>query len=106
MTKFEKKLDALFWFLVGVLPLVIFFVINYRNSSADFSAFISAYRYDYVADICTQIFTDTLSFPVVVTDFLSYFVSVEISHIFIDVIVFIPRFARTFLEGCYDKIQK
>lgn len=106
MTKLEKKLDAIFWFLVAVLPLFLFFVLNYRNPSADFSSFIASYRYSYVADICTQIFTDTLSLPVVVTDFLSYFVSVEISHIFIDVIVFIPRFARTFLEVCYDKIQK
>lgn len=99
MKRIEKKFDILFWFLVDILPIVLYFVLNFRSASpVDFSQFISNFRFDFVADIFNQIFTNDLVFPVVLVDFLSYFVSVGIIHIFVDFVLFIPRFAHNVFE--------
>lgn len=92
MKRFEKKLDHLFWFVVSVLPLLIFLFTTWNNpTSANFADFIAEFRFDFVADIFTQIFTDVLVFPAALIDFLSYFIAVCYIHIIVDVVVLIPR---------------
>ena len=100
--RFYKKIDCVFWFIVAVLPILVFVVSFFRSpETANFVTFISAYRFDFVANIFNQIFTDNLVFPSVLVDFLSYFVSVDIIHVFIDFIVFIPRFAHKLTNKFY-----
>lgn len=106
MLKIEKKLDAVFWFLVAVLPLIIFAVIYFRSGNADFTTFITPYRFEFVSNIFDTVFKDSIAVPVVIVDYLSYFVSVEIAHLFVDVVVFIPRFARVGMENVYEKINR
>ena len=104
MTKFQRKLDELFWFIVAVLPILIYFISNFHATNVgDFSAFIEPYRFDFISDIFNQIFTDTLTFPEPLVAFLSYFVSVEIIHIFIDAVVLLPRFVHKLLGVFNEK---
>lgn len=98
MKKFHQKLDLFFWFLVAILPLIIFIVSTWNNPEAlSFSEIIIPYRFNFIADIFNQIFTENLSFPVTLVDYLSYFVSVEIIHVFIDFVVFLPRLAHNLI---------
>lgn len=100
--KFKKKIDILFWFIIAILPILIYFFVNFHATSAEsFSVFISSWRFDFIADIFNDIFVDTFIFPVVLVDVLSYFISVEIIHVFVDCVAFLPRFAHQFLEGYY-----
>lgn len=102
MTKFQKKLDYLFWFLVATWPLIAYVVLNWNApNSVEMSAIIEPFRFDYIADLFNQIFTQEITFPAFLVDFLSYFVSVEIIHVFIDFCVFIPRFAHNVTSRLY-----
>lgn len=108
MSKFEKKLYSLFWFIIIVLPLLLYFIMYFSTGTdLNFSDFISSYRFEFVANIFTDILNSaTVAVPAVVCDFLSYFISVEIMHLFVDVVIFLPRFARCFMEGIYGKISR
>ena len=102
MNRFGKKIDYIFWFIISIIPLIIYVSLCWNNPNAiDFSTFISNYRFAFIADIFNEIFKDTFIFPTVLVDFISYFCSVEIIHVFVDFIVFIPRFAHNFLGGFY-----
>ena len=102
MKRIEKKFDYLFWFLIDILPIIIYFILCFRASNAiDFGTFITGFRFDFVADIFNEIFTENLTFPVVLVDYLSYFCSVGIIHIFVDFVLFIPRFAHNALSKLY-----
>ena len=102
MTRFGKKIDYIFWFIISIIPLIVYFVSCWNNpNTIDFSTFIANYRFTFIADIFNQIFTDTFIFPTALVDFISYFCSVEIIHVFVDCIVFIPRFAHNFTNKLY-----
>lgn len=102
MNRFGKKIDYIFWFIISIIPLIVYFVSCWNNPNIiDFSTFIANYRFTFIADIFNQIFTDTLIFPTALVDFVSYFCSVEIIHLFVDFIVFIPRFAHNFTNKLY-----
>ena len=102
MNRFGKKIDYIFWFIISITPLIVFFVSSWNNpSSIDFSTFIANYRFTFIADIFNQIFKDTFIFPTALVDFISYFCSVEIIHVFVDFVVFIPRFAHNLTDKFY-----
>lgn len=102
MNRFGKKIDYIFWFVVSIIPIIIYVVLCWNNpNNIEFANVIASYRFDFVADIFNEIFKDNFIFPTVLVDFISYFCSVEIIHIFVDFIVFIPRFAHNFTNKLY-----
>lgn len=105
--KIAKKLDCLFWWLVAVLPLLLYCIVYFKSATAiTFNEFIEPFRFDFVANSLEQIAsTASIAIPTVLINYLSYFVVVEIAHLFIDAIIFLPKFARTALEGVYDKLK-
>lgn len=102
MSRFGKKIDYIFWFIISITPLIVYFVSSWNNpNTIDFSSFIANYRFTFIANIFNSIFTDTFIFPTALVDFISYFCSVEIIHVFVDFVVFIPRFAHNLTDKFY-----
>lgn len=94
-TRFERKLDAFFWFVVSMLPIILYIVNLYNGGSNDFFAFINDnFTFSFVKTVFDDVFDVAFSSVSPVTGLLSYFVSVEILHIMFDVLVFLPRFAK------------
>ena len=100
--KLNNKLDAIFWWLIWLLPLIGAFVCLWcgnDNSIADFTTFIQGFSFTFILDIISSM-ESMLSFslPAILTAYASYIVSVEIVHVFVDVMVFIPRFAHKLVD--------
>ena len=102
MNRFGKKLDYIFWFISLIIFLIVYVALSWNNlNTIEFLIFIANYRFAFIADIFNEIFKNTFIFPTVLVDFVSYFCSVEIIHVFVDFIVFIPCFVHNFTSKLY-----
>lgn len=106
--------DYLFWFIVGILPLCVYLVqhISYDLTSASevlptFLEFMQSFGISTDSVIYTalvQLFGSDGILPFFTADnntvllFLSYFVTVEIVHLAVDFLLFIPRLSHKWLE--------
>ena len=99
--RLSRKLDAVLWFLLALLPVIVYFVMYYRTGNAvPFSDYINdIWRFDFIANIFESVFSSTGVFgsSFAIVPYVSYLVSVEIMRVFFYVIAFIPRFAYKFL---------
>lgn len=106
--------DSAFWFLVAILPLALYFItcLSYKlQSSTDtLTAFLpfmknlglmdSGIIYNSLSDL----FGSSGILPLFSADnnsilvFLSYFVSVEIVHLAVDFLLFIPRLGHKYMN--------
>lgn len=106
--------DSAFWFLVSILPLALYLItcLSYKlKSSTDtLTAFLpfmknlglmdSGIIYNSLSDL----FGTTGILPLFSADnnaillFLSYFVSVQIVHLAVDFLLFIPRLAHKYMN--------
>ena len=107
--------DKLFWFLVSILPLVSFVIMLWFNgqngitmstvfSSCGFGIVVD----NVVVDSLMSIFGVGGLFPLFATNdlivYFVYFIFVNIIHIVVDVLLWIPRFAHKLLDmGGSDK---
>lgn len=98
--RFSRKIDKIFWFIVALLPIIIYFVTAYRNPSApDFFTFCISWRFDYVSRIFESVFATSFGGAEIgILMYLSYVVCVEIAHCMFDILVFIPRLAHKFIS--------
>ncbi len=104
MTRFEKKVDNIIWSIILLLPIFVFFVVGFHSSTpVVFADVISSFKFDYVYNILNNVFIGDYSLPAPLCSYLSYFCAVEIIHIFVDFVCFIPRFAHNLLGGLYEK---
>lgn len=104
MTRFDKKVDRIVWTIILLLPIIVFVVSTFRNPSLSaFSEVVSKFKFGYISEIMNKIFIDNYVLPTDLVNYLSYFCVVEISHVFVDFICFIPRFAHNFLGGLYAR---
>lgn len=101
--------DKGFWFLVSILPLVAFVVMLWFNGQTGItlSSVFSACGFSIVAD--NVVVTSLMSifgvggvFPLFATSdllvYLVYFIFVNIIHLAVDVLLWIPRFAHKLLD--------
>ena len=109
-SKFEKKLDILFWWLIWLLPLVgavVSLMFGSDNTFADFSTFIEGFRFGYIKDLLVDFFDIfSLTFPGVLLDYASYLICAEFVHILVDVIIFIPRFVHSMVQPDFWRIDR
>ena len=98
-TRFARKCDKIFWMIVSLLPIIIYFISYFYKASAaaDFTSFMTVYRFDFIADIFESVFTTAGFGQLYCVDYLSYVVGVEIAHCLFDVVVFIPRLAHKWI---------
>lgn len=105
--------DHVFWLLVALLPLVLyvvqFFAYELTNVTTftPFDSFMSSLGVSSTSVIFTSLndlfgaegtlplFSGTSSAPIL---FLSYFVAVEIIHLAVDFLLFIPRLCHKYME--------
>lgn len=105
--RLSDRLDIYFWWFIWLLPLigcVITYFMGTSSTYADFAAFIFEFRFEFIADILSDLENVvTFTFPDVLKAYASYVVSVEIMHVFVDVMVFIPRFCHHLVQpSMYD----
>lgn len=105
--RLSDRLDIYFWWFIWLLPLigaVIVFFMGDVNSFADFAEFISHFDFDFIYDVLTDLESLTsLEYPAILKSYASYVVSVEIMHVFVDVMVFVPRFCHHLVQpNMYD----
>ena len=104
MTRFEKKVDCIVWTIILLLPFIVFIVQTWNAPSLTaFSDVVGSFEFGFVSNILNNIFIDSYSIPGDLVAYLSYFVVVNIAHVFVDFIVFIPRFAHNLMEKFYAK---
>lgn len=103
----EHNLDRIFWFIVLLLPLVAYLIIN-RWQLITFGELLQQYNIlttNVVYDVLSNIFGSTGELPFFDTSstnsvliYMSYMVTIELLHIVVDVILFLPRIAVTLLD--------
>ena len=107
--------DSVFWFLVSILPLALYLItcLSYKLQSAtdSLTAFLpfmknlglmdSGIIYNSLSDL----FGSSGILPLFSADnnaillFLSYFVSVQIVHLAVDFLLFIPRIGHKYMNN-------
>lgn len=105
--------DHVFWLLVALLPLVLYVVQFFAYdlttviSFAPFDSFMTTFGVSTDSVVYTSLvglfgaegtlplFSGTTSAPIL---FLSYFVAVEIIHLAVDFLLFIPRLCHKYME--------
>lgn len=105
--RLSDRLDIYFWWFVWLLPLIgsiICFFMGTATTYADFAAFIAEFRFDFIAGILADLENVvSFTFPAILKEYASYVVSVEIIHVFVDVMVFVPRFCHHLVQpNMYD----
>lgn len=100
MNKAEKKLDALFWFIMMILPIVTYFISNYRQSSpVSFITYVNTnYAFTWLKTQLDTILTSAFGSTFAITGVLSYSAMVIFMHTLFDVFVWIPRFGHKLME--------
>lgn len=103
-------IDCSFWALIAILPLIAYIVILWHSGSAgvDIATVFSRAGFDIVTDNVifnglSQLFGVNGVMPFYANDnlliYLSYFIFVEITHVAVDVLLFIPRFAHKLMNN-------
>lgn len=114
-TRFSRKIDHIFWFLILMLPVAswlsyLFSFNGYGDAASPVISFGSWITNQFTgSNISNNIVYTTLNgifgssgaFPVFGPSFLyfvTYLVNVELIHVFFDVIVFVPRLAHKWIS--------
>lgn len=96
--RFAYKCDKVFWLIVALLPVIAFFVVNFRSaSSQDFLVYMEAWQFDFIYNAFESAFTTANFGALACFSYLSYVAGVEIAHCLFDIVVFIPRLAHKFI---------
>ena len=97
--RFSRKLDKVFWFILLLLPIIVYFVMYFSTGTTlNFITYVHNFRFPFIADIFESVFTSANFGGIVIVNYLSYCVGVEIAHCLFDVVVFIPRLAHKFIS--------
>ena len=98
--RFSYKLDLVFWFIVMMLPILVYFITAYRNPEAiGFLEFVSSFSpFPFIENILNDVSQAAFGSTFAISGLFGYFVGVEIFHVLFDVIVFIPRLAHKWVS--------
>lgn len=98
---FASIMDILFWWIMWVVPLVGALIVlgTGTHDYASFIGFFNNFTFPFIADILVGMFgVASLQIPEFLVAFMSYVVSVELCHLLVDVLIFIPRFAHKLVQ--------
>ena len=101
--------DILFWFLVYSLPVIAILLCVYNGSVISMSSLLSSLGIDCTSNIIYTTLVDLFGvdgvFPMFannsIFEFASYFVLVNILHLIVDVLLFIPRICHDFMNKSF-----
>ena len=99
-SRFQDKIDRVTWFIMAILPVFVFFVMNYRQeTNTDFITFVSTFSpFPFITDILNSVTSTAFGVEFSLNAYLGYLVGIEILHVLFDIIVFIPRFAHKIMS--------
>ena len=94
------KIDKIFWFIVALLPVLVYLTVNKQNASApNFFTFLESFSpFSFVSDIFDEVTQTAFNTTFAVNDYLAYVAGVEVFHVMFDVVVFIPRLAHKWIS--------
>lgn len=96
--KIAKTLDVLLWFFVMILPLVV--MVYHRDAGYTLTQAVGVCSpFGYVQDIFESVFSKVFGDSLAISSYASYLVLVEVVHIFVDALLFVPRIARKMMDG-------
>lgn len=112
-TRFGRRLESLFWWLLRLAPLIVFVLISYGFSRVDSSYYISLDGVintyfcelsdsNVVVSTFIRVFYDVLGFfpseDIGVIYYFTYLVYIELGRFFINFFLFIIRLANNFFD--------
>lgn len=113
-SRLQEKLDKWFWFILAILPIIYFILCNFgfAISGNELRSIGGVFTSDFglitdgtiLYDSLMSIFGPYGILPVFrfsnlgVVYYLTYFCYIQVIHVFVDVIVFIPRFAHKIMS--------
>ena len=99
-TRTSYKIDKIFWFIVSVLPILVYLTINKRNPEAPgFFVFLDSFSpFTFVSDIFDEVTQAAFKTTFAINKYLAYVAGVEVFHVMFDVVVFIPRLAHKWIS--------
>lgn len=101
----KKTLDRIFWFIVMTLPLWSWLIVSFRNPSAlPLLSYLQDFDFPFVSSVFDSVFAFFDNYTFGLTNFIAYLVAVEIAHCAFDIIVFIPRFCHSLIDGVFKKV--
>lgn len=92
--------DRIFWFMMMILPIFIYFTLNYHNPTAtmDFFAFVETFSpFTWLSNILDEVTMTAWGETFALSKYLAYAFGVELCHVIYDVCAFIPRLAHKWI---------
>lgn len=116
--KLKCLFDTLFWYTLYMLPILLLLLNWFRAGNSSFSAVFLTAGLDIVSN--NVLFTALIDlfgansdiFPIFSSNdvlmYLTYFITLMIVHIIVDVLLYIPRYCHKILDGDekYDELWK
>ena len=107
MRKIKCIADTIFWYSLYSLPIILLILSYFRGTDYSLSAIFSNVGLDIIStnpiyDVLVQMFYTDGFLPVfsntVIIEYFSYFIMLVIIHVFVDVLLYIPRFCHKLIE--------
>lgn len=97
-TKISKTLDAFLWFFVMILPIAVMFY--HREAGYTLTQAVNMCSpFGYAQSIFESVFSSVFGENLAISSYASYLVLVEVVHIMVDALLFVPRIARKMMDG-------
>lgn len=103
---FEYYLNAVFWFLVLLLPVLFLLVVLCQDGYAGMLSTLGAFDVHSFAGILYQpmfdffsVFGMGVTYSNIFVVISAYLIYVELARISLDVLLFLPRFCRSWFDG-------
>lgn len=110
----ETLIDRIFWAILLILPMLVYIVAN-NHGSVDYSMIIAQFNIldtNFIYTGLASIFGSDgiLEFLDTTTTnntllYMSYFVALELIHIFVDVILYIPKICIAILDKAGSSLK-
>lgn len=107
MRKIKCIADTIFWYSLYTLPVVLLILSYFRGTDYSLAQIFNNVGLNIIStnpiyDVLIQTFGENGFLPVftntIVIEYLSYFIMLMIIHIFVDVLLFIPRFCHKLID--------
>lgn len=92
--RLSTKLDLIFWWLVWLLPLIgaVCTIFGANVNGSVYGQFFSTFIFQFMNSLFGQVESVVgFTFPLYLKHYASYIVAVELVHVLVDIIIFVPR---------------
>lgn len=112
MKKISHVLDNFMWYIIYTLPILLWLVQSRVAIGVDISTIMSTFSIadNFIMSSLQGIFGTEGVFPLFdnssfIFAYMTYFISVMIIHLAVDVLLFIVRWSHDMIDGFYQKCR-